>query len=299
MPASLSPAVPVASAPSPAVSSLDRGSFRPHPPEIVDLGRKPGQLASPAGAGVDGGNVSQVAPAPGVMTRMGDDGLLQTGANGADVFDQPRAEPGRQPSDLPATVREGLALIDDARPPRNLGGRPRAIDDVAKIKIATLMATGASLRQVAGFLGVSHSTVSATIAADRALKEEIDAARQRAVLHPLACIVRESGRNWKAAVWLMDYLNKQAARERPPEEQIRDAAEAVAAVGIQNDLAREIREQAKVAHLAQQRREEDEEWRREIAARKARKLARAQREMPARPAAGVPETSLPPAAHSS
>jgi hypothetical protein len=274
-PAALSPAV-----------SLDRGSFRPHPLEIDDFGRKPGQVTAPSGGNADGHRPSQITCTAEVVIESRGGTIIEPGQEAAEVFDQPAPADGRQAVPMPATVRAGLALIDEARPPRNVGGRPKVIDDVAKVKIATLMATGASLRQVAGFLGVSHSTVSAAIAADPALKQEIDAARQRAVLHPPACIVRESGRNWKAAVWLMDYLNKQAASELPADERNREEAESKAAVLIQNDLAGELRQQAKNARLAQERREDDEQWRQEIAARKARKLARIQRQQqPARGAA--------------
>lgn len=292
MSASQLPTFPSAIATLPSVAPVNRGSFRPHPPEIVDLGRKPGQDASQPLAESDCEDDSQALLAAGIQVAASEAEPLSTSGEGGDVFERQLPAAGRQPSELPPTVREGLALIDEARPPRNLGGRPRVIDDVAKIKIATLMATGASLRQVAGFLGVSHSTVSAAIAADPALKQEIDAARQRALLHPLACIVRESGRNWKAAAWLMDYLNKQANRELPAADRNREAAEAKAAVWIQDDLACEIRLQAKTERDVQKRREEDEQWRREIAQRKARKLARAQQQT----AAGAPPTAPPQAA---
>ena len=293
MSASQLPTFPSAPGTLPSVASLNRGSFRPHPPEIVDRGRKPGQDASQPLAESGCEDDSQTMLAVGTRVAASEAEPLSTSGAGGDVFEQQLPADGRQLSELPATVREGLALIDEARPPRNLGGRPRVIDDVAKIKIATLMATGASLRQVAGFLGVSHSTVAAAIAADPALKQEIDAARQRAVLHPLACIVRESGRNWKAAAWLMDYLNKQANRELPADDRNRAEAEAKAAVWIQNDLACEIRQQAKIQREAQKRREEDEQWRCEIAQQKARKLARAQQQQTA---AGAAPTAPPQAA---
>jgi hypothetical protein len=274
MSAPVSPALATPSSAPP----LDQGSFRPHPPENGDFGRKPGHDLTVDGQVADDHRVSQVTMAVGVMARRIEDCPGQGALESAEVFGQLVPAAGQHPPhpELSHFVHEGLSLIDELRPPRNLGGRPRAIDDVAKIKIATLMATGASLRQVAGFLGVSHSTVSAAIAADPALKQEIDAARQRAVLHPLACVVRESGRNWKAAVWLMDYLNKQSVRDQPADDRNREEAEARAAAWIQHDLAEVMRQQAKLARLATEHREENDQWRREVAARKARKLARAQ-----------------------
>ncbi len=96
-------------------------------------------------------------------------------------------------------------------------------------------------------------------------------------------------------MWLIDYLNKQAVRDQPAEDRNREEAEAKAAVWIQNDLGGELRQQAQWDRVAQQRREEDEQWRQDIAARKARKLARAQREAQAQAAA----SSRPPQAASS
>jgi hypothetical protein len=150
-------------------------------------------------------------------------------------------------------VRAALRLVNSSPRETNPGGRPRVVDELAKGKIVALVAAGFSLRQVAGFLGISHSTVSAAIAADQELQQEIQCARQRSLLHPLACIVRESGRNWKAAVWLVKHIEELARLEQPLEERTREAAEADAAVWIRRDMADEIRDQAARARRRQRR----------------------------------------------
>jgi hypothetical protein len=102
---------------------------------------------------------------------------------------------------------------------RGKRGRPAAFDERSKGQLIALLALGLSLRQAASLLGVHHSTVSSTLKADPALAEEITAARFQAQVQPLACIVRESRRSWKAATWLLKYLDgKIASHEELPEE---------------------------------------------------------------------------------
>jgi hypothetical protein len=76
-----------------------------------------------------------------------------------------------------------------------------------------------SLRQAAAVLGVSHTTIRNTLQADATLAEEITAARFQAQLQPLACVIREARRSWKAATWLLKYLDhKIATHEETPDE---------------------------------------------------------------------------------
>lgn len=98
-------------------------------------------------------------------------------------------------------------------------GRPPVFDDLAKGKLIALLALGLSLRQAGAVLGVSHETVRKTLQSDPSLSEEITAARFQAQVQPLACVVRESRRSWKAATWLLKYLDgKIAGHEETPEE---------------------------------------------------------------------------------
>jgi len=98
-------------------------------------------------------------------------------------------------------------------------GRPASLDDQAKGQLTALLAVGMSMRQAAAVLGVSHTTVQKTLKADPALAEEITAARFQAQLQPLACVIREARRSWKAATWLLKYLDsKIASHEETPDE---------------------------------------------------------------------------------
>jgi hypothetical protein len=117
-----------------------------------------------------------------------------------------------------------------ARPRR---GQPAAFDAHSKGKLVALLSLGMSLRQAAAVLGVSHTTIHNTLKADPALAEEITAARFQAQLQPLACVIREARRSWKAATWLLKYLDsKIASHEETPDErrdrQRRETAELVA-----------------------------------------------------------------------
>jgi lambda repressor-like predicted transcriptional regulator len=98
-------------------------------------------------------------------------------------------------------------------------GRPATFDDHNKGKLVALLSLGMSLRQAAAVLGVSHGTIHNTLKADPALAEEITAARFQAQLQPLACVIREARRSWKAATWLLKYLDaKIATHEETPDE---------------------------------------------------------------------------------
>jgi IS30 family transposase len=98
-------------------------------------------------------------------------------------------------------------------------GRPPALDDSRKGQLVALLSVGMSVRQAASVLGVSHTTVQNALKADPALAEEITAARFQAQLQPLACVIREARRSWKAATWLLKYLDgKIASHEETPDE---------------------------------------------------------------------------------
>ena len=140
-------------------------------------------------------------------------------------------------SDLPPTVpitfheqptTGNLIDADDPDPLEDLlsralsrprRGHPAAFDDHSKGKLVALLSVGMSLRQAATVLGVSHTTIRNTLKADAALAEEITAARFQAQLQPLACVIREARRSWKAATWLLKYLDgKISSHEETPDE---------------------------------------------------------------------------------
>jgi hypothetical protein len=63
---------------------------------------------------------------------------------------------------------------------------------------------------------VSHTTLRCTLAASAELSDEISAARSRAALEPLACVIRESKRSWRAATWLLKYLDERLKNRDTP-----------------------------------------------------------------------------------
>ena len=135
-----------------------------------------------------------------------------------------------------ALIAEGFALLVSQVRKSNRG-RPTVIDEPMKARIATLMGVGLSMRQAAACLGINQATISRAVAADKELKHDIECARTRATLHPLACVLRESGKNWKAAVWLLEHLSKTAFHEKTPLERAEDTA----VRRIEDDLARELK----------------------------------------------------------
>ena len=86
-------------------------------------------------------------------------------------------------------------------------GRRQSLDERGKGQLLGLLAVGLSLRQAAAVLGVSHTTLRRTLASSAELADEINAARSRAALEPLACVIREAKRSWRAATWLLKYLD--------------------------------------------------------------------------------------------
>jgi hypothetical protein len=124
-----------------------------------------------------------------------------------------QADQNAPPDPLQELLARALAATQVRR------GRPSAFDDHAKGQLVALLSVGMSMRQAAAVLGVSHTAVQKILKADPALAEEITAARFQAQLQPLACVIREARRSWKAATWLLKYLDgKIASREETPEE---------------------------------------------------------------------------------
>jgi hypothetical protein len=124
-----------------------------------------------------------------------------------------QADQNAPPDPLQELLGRALAATQVRR------GRPSAFDDHAKGQLVALLSVGMSMRQAAAVLGVSHTAVQKILKADPALAEEITAARFQAQLQPLACVIREARRSWKAATWLLKYLDgKIASHEETLEE---------------------------------------------------------------------------------
>lgn len=154
---------------------------------------------------------------------------------------------GAEPGEERALIAEGFALLVSGARNRHRGGRPKVIDAEMKVRIATLMGTGLSLRQAAACLGIAHTTIARAVDDDPEFKHDVDLARTRATLHPLACILRESGKNWKAAVWLLEHLSKVAYQEKTPLEKAEANVRSTMASQFEKELTPRLLAEARAA----------------------------------------------------
>ena len=76
---------------------------------------------------------------------------------------------------------------------------------------------GMSLRQAGAAVGCHYSTLVKRAKRDPALKRAIQSARQKARTDPLIAVQQASKRSWRAAAWLLTYLERRDDRGRPKE----------------------------------------------------------------------------------
>jgi hypothetical protein len=98
-------------------------------------------------------------------------------------------------------------------------GRKHVFDDFLRGRLVSLLAMGLSIRQSAAALGLSHVAVWKELKRNPELEEQVNAARYQAQVEPLLVILRESKRSWRAATWVLNYLQRQIKeREETPDE---------------------------------------------------------------------------------
>jgi hypothetical protein len=127
-------------------------------------------------------------------------------------------------------------------------GRKHVFDDFLRGRLVSLLAMGLSLRQAGAALGMSHVAISKELKRNPELTEQVTAARFQAQIEPLLVILRESKRSWRAATWVVNYLQKQI-RER--EETREEAFER----NLQENEARRL--QSEASDLAAKQRKEE------------------------------------------
>ncbi|HUE73407.1 MAG TPA: hypothetical protein VMP01_21190 [Pirellulaceae bacterium] len=127
---------------------------------------------------------------------------------------------------------------------RARGGRPPVVDEQMKYNMLELLSVGLSLRMTAAHVGVSHQTVANLLAGDARFAEEVRQTRERAKVYPLNCVLRECGRSWRAAAWLMEFMQRQALLERSATEKHLERVGEQALKLIEKDLADKVRKQA-------------------------------------------------------
>jgi hypothetical protein len=150
-----------------------------------------------------------------------------------------------QPEDAPLAPVPQVKPLSESHARCRTGIRGRTVvDDVRKQAMLTLLGVGFSLRMTAAYVGVSHQTVANVLAGDPALAEDVRQARERAKFFPLNCILRECGRSWKAATWLLDYIERQQDAERSDADKHVERVRAKALALIERDLAQKMRKKA-------------------------------------------------------
>jgi hypothetical protein len=203
----------------PQDSNSAEPNFYTETPDLPQNGQKFGPLVTPSDSATSLAPQSEVAAPQELAASQPSDEqsanvLVQTGIS---IHEADSSGQKLPPDDTASTdPLEDLLARALSRPRR---GRPAAFDEHNKGKLVALLSLGMSLRQAAAVLGVSHGTIRNTLKADPALAEEITAARFQAQLQPLACVIREARRSWKAATWLLKYLDsKIASHEETPDE---------------------------------------------------------------------------------
>jgi hypothetical protein len=88
--------------------------------------------------------------------------------------------------------------------------RPLASDDVARALV--YIECGYSLRAAAAEIGRHHSTLIKRLRSDPALADALAAAREKARSVPLSQVREASKTSWRAAAWLVKYLDARDAR---------------------------------------------------------------------------------------
>lgn len=144
-------------------------------------------------------------------------------------------------------------------------GRPATLTPAMMDQICLLLSVGLSRRQAAAYLDIDRSTISHAAARDAEFASNLRRAEDLCTVQPQMVLMGESRKNWRAAAWLMEHK-----RKYPPA------------------LSEEEKEEVRAQQLADKRREvelweaskllEEEARERLEQGRKARELARLQRE---------------------
>jgi hypothetical protein len=228
--------------PEPATASNSLPNNLPETPVIQDFGTLFGPASAERSTAVDASAAPEMPAANDVASDEHRAGTEPDEAEQArincheagnschkqpDAAKQPESNSSAPPSDPPEIDPLEELLCRAAAVASVRRGRPPAFDEVLKGQLVALLSVGLSMRQAAGLLGVSHTTVQNTLRSEPQLEDDIKAARFRAQLAPLACVIRESRRSWKAATWLLKYLDTKLAthEETPQEKRDRQARE--------------------------------------------------------------------------
>jgi hypothetical protein len=92
-------------------------------------------------------------------------------------------------------------------------GRPRVLDAVKRAEVCAMLATGCTFRAAARYVGVSAAAIAMLLKRDESFRAQVDKALAERELTPLAQLRAASGKNWRAAAWLLERTVKGTYRK--------------------------------------------------------------------------------------
>jgi hypothetical protein len=116
------------------------------------------------------------------------------------------AEPASpEPNRHPLVVKPATAIATRRNQPLTPSEEDRCL---------LLLSYGASMRQAASAIGCCHSTLVKRAQRDEQFSAALDRAREQARADPLLTLHEASKKSWRAAAWLLGYLERRDNRSR-------------------------------------------------------------------------------------
>lgn len=167
-----------------------------------------------------------ISPLPPVSSRTGESGATAATGGVSQVDAAARVAAGaakRRGENFHQRAAEKLSAV---KSPDAL--EPWRVPEETIAQVLTYVACGYSLRQAAAAVGRSHSTFVKLKQRDPKFACRLLQHRELARDKPLRQVLQASERSWRAAAWLLKYLD---ARERTPRAKRRDAAQQMSKLG--------------------------------------------------------------------
>ena len=132
---------------------------------------------------------------------------------------QPLSEKAKMETDAEMCQTEataGTTAAGDEKPAPTPAVRKNSrtpLTQQEKAQVAVLMSYGHSLRQAAARIGRSHMTISRHLKKDAAFAELVESYRRDTESNALVEVVQASKRSWRAAAWLLQYLERREGKQ--------------------------------------------------------------------------------------
>ena len=156
--------------------------------------------------------VNNAPPTPG-LSVLG--AFTEEGDNSPSPQDQGPQEVAESDPDSPARTthqsQKGCGAQAKAAPTER---KRRGLTSEEKERVGLLMAYGYSLRQAAAQIKRAHTTVSRQLMKDPDFGAQVERYRSYAESHALGEVVKASKKSWRAAAWLLSYLQRRDQLEQ-------------------------------------------------------------------------------------